>query len=101
MAKAGEGASEAGDYEGKHQGGAGIVRAESGEHENASTDDRADTERRQLACPKGALEAVLAGFTRLRKQHVHRLLYGKPASRIAGSRRIELISPCCDEGSTS
>src|ERR1700716_4126936 len=44
---------------------------------------------------------MLAGFTRLREQHAHRLLYEEPASRITGSGRVEFVWPCCHEGSTS
>src|SRR5260370_6946113 len=75
IAKSRERASQAGDYEGKHQSGARIVRAESGKHEDASSDNRAHAESGELAAPYGALEPVFSGFTRLHEQHVPRLLY--------------------------
>ena len=46
------------------------MRAQSGEHEDACANDRADSQRGKLKGPKGTLQAVFARFAGFRQKHV-------------------------------
>ena len=73
IAKCREGATQSGENEGKHQGGAGVVRTQARHHKNAGSDDRAHPERSQLERAEGAFQAVFAAFLGLIEERVQRL----------------------------
>src|SRR5258708_1547297 len=93
VAQSGERTPKARQDKGEHERGTRVMRAESRQHEDSGADDGAYAERGELAGAKSALEAVFAGFTGLREQHAHWLLYEEPASRIAGPAHIEFVWP--------
>ena len=68
VTQGGEGASEPGEDEGQHQPGSGVVRAQSGQDEDAGPDHGAHSQGGQLDHAQGALQAVLARVLRFLDQ---------------------------------
>src|ERR1700675_239739 len=65
VAKSRARASQAGNYEGRHQRGARVVRAEPGKDENARANYGAYAKSGELDWAQGAFEAVLSGLAGL------------------------------------